>query len=59
MDRLWTVQDVSEYLSVPVMTLYHWRRTDYGPKGRRVGKYIRYQPEDVRQWFDAQSYKAG
>lgn len=36
-DRLWTVQDVSKYLGVPVMTVYHWRRTGYGP-GRAAGR---------------------
>lgn len=58
-DRLWTVQDLSDYLGVPVMTIYHWRQSNYGPKGTRVGRYLRYRSEDVRAWFDAQSQKAG
>jgi excisionase family DNA binding protein len=57
--RLWTVQDVSTYLGIPVMTLYHWRRTGYGPRGTRVGRYLRYRPEDVRAWFEQQGRKAG
>ncbi len=57
--RLWSVQDVATYLGVPVMTVYHWRRIDYGPKGTRVGRYVRYRPEDVRQWFDEQYRTAG
>ena len=36
------------------MTIYHWRRNDYGPQGRRVGRYLRYRPEEVRAWFDEQ-----
>lgn len=56
---LWTVQDVSAYLGVPVMTIYHWRRSGYGPQGTRVGRYLRYRPEDVRGWFDAQGQRAG
>jgi hypothetical protein len=51
-DRTWTVQDVSAYLAVPVSTLYEWRRTKYGPPARRVGKYLRYRPADVVDWFD-------
>jgi excisionase family DNA binding protein len=51
--KLWTVQDVSDYLGVPVATLYQWRTTGYGPAARRVGKYLRYKPEDVETWFDA------
>lgn len=57
--RLWGVQDVATYLDIPVMTIYHWRRTGYGPKGTRVGRYVRYRPEDVRAWFDRQSQEAG
>jgi hypothetical protein len=51
--RLWAVEDVSDYLGVPVKTLYRWRTTGYGPACRRVGKYLRYKPEDVVAWFDA------
>jgi hypothetical protein len=32
-DPLWTVQDVAEFLNVPVGTLYDWRCKGYGPKG--------------------------
>ncbi len=51
--RLWTVQDVAEYLGVPVKTLYQWRGQGYGPPSRRVGRYLRYKPEDVAAWFEA------
>jgi len=51
-NRLWTVQDVAEYLvGVPVGTLYDWRCKGYGPKGKRVGRYLRYEEDVVRQWF--------
>jgi excisionase family DNA binding protein len=52
LDRLWTVDDVSEYLGVPVKTLYQWRHRGQGPAGRRVGRYVRYRPADVRAWVD-------
>ena len=50
-ERLWGVQDVSQYLGVPVTTLYQWRYQRYGREGRRVGRYIRYDPDEVRTWF--------
>ena len=50
--RLWTVQDVAEYLGVPVRTVYRWRSAGYGPAGRRVGKHLRYRPQDVTAWVD-------
>jgi excisionase family DNA binding protein len=53
MPKLWTVQDVAEYLGVPVATLYQWRTQGYGPAARKVGKHLRYKPDDVIEWFDA------
>lgn len=49
-DRLWSVDDVAYYLGVPVATLYAWRGNSYGPPARRVGRHLRYVPEDVRSW---------
>lgn len=49
-DRLWSVQDVSAYLGVPVCTVYAWRSAGTGPPGRRMGKRLRYRPQDVRDW---------
>lgn len=50
-ERLWGVREVAEYLGVPVGTLYQWRYHGRGPRGRRVGRYVRYDPDDVRTWF--------
>jgi predicted DNA-binding transcriptional regulator AlpA len=52
-DRLWSIQDVAEYLQIPVKTLYQWRCQGIGPKGRRIGRYVRYNPQDVRDWFNS------
>jgi excisionase family DNA binding protein len=53
--KLWTVRDVSEYLGVPVGTLYDWRGKGYGPRARKVGRHLRYQPDQVREWFESLS----
>lgn len=58
-ERLWTVQDVSDYLGVPVQTLYQWRTKCYGPPARRIGRYLRYRPIDVRTWVDELSAEVG
>jgi excisionase family DNA binding protein len=50
MNRLWSVQDVAEYLGIPVQTIYRWRTKGYGPPGRRMGKHVRFVPEEVRAW---------
>jgi predicted DNA-binding transcriptional regulator AlpA len=49
-DRLWNVEDVSEYLGVPVKTLYQWKWRGEGPPVRKVGRYLRYEPAAVRSW---------
>lgn len=53
-EKLLSISDLSEYLGVPQGTLYQWRTKGYGPQGRRVGKYVRYRPEDVDAWIDGQ-----
>lgn len=50
--RLWGVTDVADYLGVPVKTLYQWRHQGYGPRSRRVGRHLRYDPRDVVTWFE-------
>ena len=51
----WTVEDVAAYLRVPVETLYTWRKRRYGPKAARVGRHLRYDPDDVRAWLRGQA----
>jgi hypothetical protein len=51
-EPLWTVHDVAAFLRVPVQTVYAWRVRGEGPRGRRVGKYLRYRPADVIAWFE-------
>ena len=50
-DRLWTVDDVSAFLRVPVGTLYQWRHRRVGPPAAKVGRHLRYNPTDVRSWL--------
>ncbi|NEE02072.1 helix-turn-helix transcriptional regulator [Phytoactinopolyspora halotolerans] len=53
-NRTWTPEDVAEYLGVPISTLYRWRYIGYGPRAARVGRHLRYLPEDVRAWLHEQ-----
>ncbi len=49
--ELWPAKRVAEYLGVPMGTLYQWRYLSLGPKAYRVGKWLRYDPEDVARWL--------
>ena len=50
--RLWTAQDVADYLGVPLTTLYQWRYLGTGPSAYRVGRHLRYEPAAVQAWLD-------
>jgi excisionase family DNA binding protein len=50
-ERLWGIAEVAEYLGIPVNTLYQWRHQGVGPRSRRVGRHLRYDPDEVRRWF--------
>ena len=53
-DRLWTAEETAAYLQIPKATLYQWRYLGIGPKAGRVGRHLRYDPEDVKAWFRRQ-----
>ncbi|WP_199439423.1 helix-turn-helix transcriptional regulator [Umezawaea beigongshangensis] len=53
MSKLWSIEDLADYLGVPVPTIYGWRTKKYGPPARRVGKHLRWVPEDVKNWLDS------
>jgi len=42
---------LSDYLGVPVKTLYDWRLTGRGPCAVHVGRQLRYFLSDVRDWL--------
>jgi len=51
LQELWTVQQVSAFLHVPVGTLYQWRHKSVGPNAYRAGKRLLYDAADVRRWL--------
>jgi predicted DNA-binding transcriptional regulator AlpA len=57
MARLLSVEEVARELGVAVKTVYQWRSrkpAPYGPPAIKVGKYLRWKPEVVQAWIDAQ-----
>ncbi|MCH6159969.1 helix-turn-helix domain-containing protein [Streptomyces marispadix] len=57
-ERYLTPVDLADLLGVPVETVYQWRRKHVGPRGFRVGRHLRYDPEDVRAWVAGQMEEA-
>ncbi len=43
--------EIAALLTVPLETVYAWRKERTGPPGFRIGKHLRYDPEAVRDWI--------
>lgn len=46
-----SIKDVSEFLGIPVQTLYQWWHQGTGPKAYPCGKRLRYSPAEVHRWL--------
>ena len=44
---LWTIEDLSAFLGVPVATIYKWRSMGTAPSAYKVGKHLQWDPKDV------------
>ncbi|MDF9807000.1 helix-turn-helix domain-containing protein [Streptomyces anulatus] len=52
-DRYLTPEDIAALLTVPLETVYAWRKKRTGPPGFRIGKHLRYDPTAVHAWINA------
>lgn len=50
LDPLLSIEDLADYLGVPVATIYDWRVDGKGPCGVRVGRHVKFAQSDVRAW---------
>lgn len=50
LEHLLTVQELSDYLGIPVATLYDWRVDHRGPKAVKLGHALRYPESAVQEW---------
>ncbi|WP_423464177.1 helix-turn-helix transcriptional regulator [Promicromonospora sp. MS192] len=54
LDPLLSLDELAEYLGIPVRTIYDWRTDGKGPRGVRIGKHVKFFHSDVRAWLDQQ-----
>ena len=52
LEPLIDVQQLADYLDVPVKTLYAWRYRRQGPPAFRVGRHLRYRRSDIQRWIE-------
>lgn len=50
--------EAAEHLGVPVVTLSDWRHKGRGPSFIKVGRLVRYDPEDLNTWINARKVRA-
>ena len=50
MEKMLSAAKVAEQLDVPERTLADWRSRGLGPAFARIGRHVRYRPEDVERW---------
>ena len=51
LEPLMSIDDLSDYLGVPVTTIYDWRVAGKGPCAIRVGRHLKFAVSDVRDWL--------
>ena len=49
LEPLMNIEDLAEYLGVPVTTIYDWRVAGKGPCAIRVGRHLKLAVTDVRE----------
>lgn len=54
LEPLLSIEDLAEYLGVPVATIYDWRVDGKGPCGVRVGRHVKFTRDDVLAWIESQ-----
>lgn len=58
-ERLWTLQETADFLSIPEATLYKLNHKHTGPRFFRVGRHCRYDPRDVLAWLSTRACAVG
>ena len=53
LDRLRDESAVARQLACEVKTLQAWRCRGGGPPFVKIGRLVRYRPEDVEQWIES------
>jgi excisionase family DNA binding protein len=47
-----TVDELARLLRVPKATIYRWRTTGNGPRGHKIGRYVRFRRAELESWLE-------
>lgn len=51
LEPLLGVEELAEYLDIPVQTIYDWRLSGKAPRAFKLGKHLRFALSDVQAWL--------
>ena len=54
LEPLLSIDELAEYLGVPVTTIYDWRVDGKGPCAIRIGRHVKFALSDVQAWIAQQ-----
>ncbi len=57
-EPLMSIEDLAEFLGIPTGTIHQWRHKGKGPKGFRVGRWVRFERSEVERWVREQAAEA-
>lgn len=53
------VEELAEWLGVPIQTIYDWRLSGRAPRAHKIGKHMRFALSDVEAWLEERHEGAG
>jgi len=51
LEPLIDIEELSQYLGVPVVTIYRWRVEGNGPCAVKIGRHLKFTLSDVQTWL--------
>jgi excisionase family DNA binding protein len=54
LEPLLSIEELAEYLDVPVATIYDWRVDGKGPCAVRIGRRVKFSISDINAWIAIQ-----
>jgi len=54
LELLLSIEELAEYLDVPVATIYDWRVDGKGPCAVRIGRRVKFSISDINAWIATQ-----
>jgi excisionase family DNA binding protein len=51
-EQLWAADQTADFLRISLETLYRLRAAGDGPPAYRIGRQLRFVPDEVRGWLE-------